>query len=620
MSYTGQLLRIDLNSGEINRIPLEPDICQSFLGSRGVAAKLLYDNAPADLDPYDPENPFCFMTGPLTGTPAFGPNGYFTTVSPLTGGYLDSGIKGRFPATLKFAGYDGFLITGKADHPVYLHIENESVEIRSAEGIWGKDCHETERLLKETLNAPDLHIASIGPAGENLVRFACITSDGGRQAGRGGAGAVMGSKNLKAIAVRGTGSIKIADPDHFLKLVKDLQEYLRANAEPLRSYGTLWLVDAMNDYKMLPARNFRMGQIEHPERLNGEYALKNAMKRNKGCFSCSILCSNLVTVTTRKGETVSLDGPEYETLVLLGPNCGLEIFEEIAGLNDLCDRLGMDTMSAGGVLAFCMELYEKGILTKQDVGGLDLSWGNHESMALLLEWIATRQGIGDVLANGSRIAAETFGKESLDCAMQVKGMEMPAYDPRGATGMGLAYAISDRGACHLRSWTIYEEVTGSMNPQGYEGKAALVAARHNRKLVIDSLGICEQAGLIPLYGDLYAAATGTPVNLIYNNVYEKLLEDFALGEAGQGVGARVYTLTRAFNIKRGFGQRDDTLPRRFFEEPLKTLGEDIPAIDLPSFNQMLMEYYGINGWGRDGVPTLETLERLGLHEAIKDLY
>jgi aldehyde:ferredoxin oxidoreductase len=619
VSYTGQILKIDLSSGEIKRISLDHSMQRKFLGSRGLAAKFLYDNAPPDADPYDSQNPLCFMTGPLTGTPAFGPNGYFTTISPLTNGYLDSGVKGHFPASLKFAGYDGFVITGRAKSPVFLYVDNESVEIKDAKNLWGKDCLETEQSIKEALNAHDLHIASIGPAGENRVRFACITSDTGRQAGRGGAGAVMGSKNLKAVAVRGTGSLKISDPETFLRLVKELHEYLKANAEPLRSYGTLWLVNAMNDYKMLPTRNFRMGQVEHPDHLNGEYASKNAGKRNMGCFSCSLLCSNKVTVVTGTGTRVSLDGPEYESLVLLGPNCGLEKFEEIVGLNVLCDRLGIDTMSAGGVLSFCMELYEHGILTKKDLGDVELTWGNPEAMALMLERIAAREGIGDILANGSRKAAEVFGKDSLKYAMQVKGMEMPAYDPRGATGMALAYAISDRGACHLRSWTIYEEVTGSLDQYGYEGKAALVAARHNRKLIIDSLGICEQAGLLPLFAGLYTAATAFPVKMIYNKTYKTLLEDFALDGEQAGVGARVYTLTRAFNVRRGFGRKDDMLPQRFFNEPLKTLQNDIPALDVASFDRMLDEYYEINGWGKDGVPTRQTLERFGLNEAIEDM-
>ena len=620
MSYTGQLLRVDLNSGKIKRKTLAQDMQRKFLGSRGMAAKLLYDNVPPNVDPFDPENPLCFMTGPLTGTPAFGPGGYFATISPLTNGYLDAGIKGRFPASLKFAGYDGLVITGKAKSPVYLYVDGESVELRDARELWGKDCLETEHSLRGLLNAHDLHIASIGPAGENLVRFACITSDTWRQVGRGGAGAVMGSKNLKAVAVRGAGSLGIADPETFLKLVQELHDYLKAHAEPLRSYGTLLLVDAMNDHGMLPTRNFRMGQIAHPERLNGEYALRNAGKRDIACFACSMLCSNLVTVETGTGERISLEGPEYESLALLGPDCGLEEFEEIVGLNVLCDRLGIDTVSAGGVVSFCMELYEKGILNKKDLGGLDLTWGNPGAITRLLKRIAAREGIGGILADGSRKAAEAFGKDTLQYAMQVKGMEMAACDPRGTTGMALAYAVSDRGACNLGSWTIYEELTGSLDRYGYEGKAALVAARQHRKIIIDSLGICEHAGLLPLFADLYSASTGIPVNVIHNDPHQTLPEDFVLDGEKPGIGARVCNLTRALNVQRGFAREDDMLPRRFFEESLKTLGSDIPALEAASFARMLNEYYEINGWGEDGVPTRQTLERLELTEAVDDLY
>lgn len=620
MSYTGMFLQIDLSSGKIKKRSLDRNMQKKYLGSRCTAAKILYDNAPSGVDPYDPENPLCFMTGPLTGTPAFGPTGHFATVSPLTNGYMDDAVKGWLPAALKYAGYDGFIVKGKAKGPVYLYVDNESVELKDAKELWGKDCLETEQILKKTLNVQDLHIASIGPAGENLVRFASITAERGRQSCRGGVGTVMGSKNLKAIAVRGAGSLGVADAKAFLKKVQELHEYLKVHAEPLRTYGTLWLVDAVNHQKMLPSRNFRLGEIAHPERINGEYALKHAGKRNAGCFACSILCSNLLKVDAGSGAMIQLEGPEYDPLVLLGPDCGLESFEEIVDLNVLCGRLGVDALSAGGVLSFCMELYEKDLLSKKDLGGLDLGWGNAEAMARLLKWIAKREGVGDVLANGSKKAAETFGKESLKYAMQVKGMEMPAYDPRGATALALACAVSDRGPFSPWSLTKSEEVEGLWDPLNYEGKAGLVAAAGNRRLVIDSLGICEHAGLLPIFSELYASATGFSARSIYNELHETLLEDFVINDEGQGIGVTGNTLTRAFNVGRGFGREDDVLPQRFFQEPLRTQGEDVHGLDPAAFDRMLDEYYGIRGWGRDGVPTRHTLERLGLSEAIEDLY
>ncbi len=619
VSYAGKILRIDLTSGEIGTSGLDPDDQKGFLGSRGLAAKMLYDHAPDQVGPFDAENPFCFAVGPLTGTPAFGPNGYFTTVSPLTNGYMDSGIKGHLPANLKLAGYDGFIITGKAENPVYLFIDNDHAELRDAGEVWGKDSLETDRLVKEDLQRSDVHVAAIGPAGENRVRYACISADLYRQAGRGGGGAVMGSKNLKAIAVRGDGVVPIAHPEEFLDLVRKLHASIRENAEPLRSFGTLWLVDAMNDYRLLPTRNFQIGQIAHPERLNGEYAKTRANKKDRGCYSCSLLCANLISVKGPDGKLFELEGPEYESLVLLGPNCGLESFERIAYLNHLCDRLGIDTISAGGVLSFLMELHERGIITPSDINGVTPAWGDGEAMAQILEAVAFRKGAGDVLAEGSLRAAKAIGKESLGYAMQVKGMELPAYDPRGAVGMALAYATSDRGGCHLRSWSIYEEVMGDLDQYGYEGKAALVAARQSRKVVIDSLGVCEQMGLLPIYADLYAAATGFGASTLYNDRHEALLEDFTI-EGGPPVGGAIYTLTRAFNVKRGFGRKDDALPARFFKEPLKTLGDDVPPIKEDVFEKMMDEFYALRGWDENGVPTKETLEKYGLDGVMSDLY
>jgi|WetSurMetagenome_2_1015567.scaffolds.fasta_scaffold18181_3 aldehyde:ferredoxin oxidoreductase len=617
--YTGTVFFADLGEKTVKTFPLDRALAENFLGTRGFAAKLLYDYAPAGLDPLSPENPLIFATGPLTGTAAFGPSGYFGTVSPLTGGYLDSGVRGHLAANVKLAGFDAFVITGKAKTPVYLWITDGTVEIRDAAHLWGKDAFETDTIIKKEIGLPEIHVAAIGPAGENLVRYACISSDLYRQAGRGGAGAVMGSKNLKAIAAKGNGAILLSRPDDFLRLLKELQLKINQDAEPLRSEGTLWLVDSMNRFGLLPTRNFRCGVFSGSKQIDGPYAKKKTGKRNAGCFACSLMCSNRVTVSSARYGTFSIEGPEYETTALLGPNCGLGNFEEITSLNRTCDRLGIDTMSAGVVISFAMELYERGIITKTDTNGFDLSWGNAEAMESLLDNIAYRKGFGGLLAEGSRLAAKIIGGGAPKYAMQVKGMEMPGYDPRGVIGMALAYATADRGACHLRAWTIYEELMGSLSPQATEGKAALVSARQNRKATMDSLGICEQVGLLPIFADLLSSAVGWDVRTQYNDVHKKLLEDFQINGA-PGVGARIYTLTRAFNTKRGFSRKDDTLPDRFFHEPLLGAEGPGPVIHRDTFESLLDDYYRIRGWDMDGKPTKATLEKYGLTQAVKDLY
>jgi aldehyde:ferredoxin oxidoreductase len=617
--YAGMMFLVDLTTQTVKTLPLDRDMAENFLGTRGIVSKLLYEYAPTDVNPLSHENPLIFATGPLTGTAAFGPSGNFGTVSPLTGGYLDSGVRGHLPANVKLAGFDAFVITGKANSPVYLWITDGKVEIRDAAHLWGKDAFETDALIKSEIGLQGLHIAAIGPAGENLVRYACISCDLYRQAGRGGAGAVMGSKNLKAIVAKGNGSVQLAKPDDFLRLLTELQLKINQDAEPLRSEGTLWLVAAMNRFGLLPTRNFRCGVFHDSKQIDGPYVKNKVRKRNAGCFACSLMCSKRVTVSSSRYGTFSIEGPEYETAALLGPNCGLGNFEAIASLNRTCDRLGVDTMSAGVVISFAMELYERGIITKTDTDGRDLFWGDSEAMESLLDDIAYRKGFGNILAEGSRSAAAMIGGEAPKYAMHVKGMEMPGYDPRGVIGMALSYATADRGACHLRAWTIYEELMGSLSPLATEGKAALVSARQSRKATMDSLGICEQMGLMPIFADLLGSAVGWDVRPEYNDVHPKLLEDFKINGA-PGVGARIYTLTRAFNTKRGFTRGDDTLPDRFFNEPLQGAEGPGPVIDRKAFESLLDDYYRIRGWDKDGKPTKETLEKYGLTQAMKDLY
>lgn len=618
--YAGKIVRVDLTTGKIETDRLSVAFAKTFLGGKGFGGRILYDEVPPKTDPFAPENRIIIATGPLTGTGAFAPKCSFVTKSPLTGGWLDCTLGGFVGPELKFAGYDVLVISGRAPEPVYLDIRDKRVELKKAGHLWGKTTHEVENAIKADIGDLKARVASIGPAGENLVRFACVTGDLYRQAGRGGIGAVFGSKNLKAIAVRGSGKVEIANRDDFFKHARDLNKALRESGETMTTYGTMWLVDPMNDYGMLPTRNFQQAVFEQARKINGDKLIKTLKIKDMGCHGCTLRCSNFVEVKRSEFGTFQLEGPEYETTCLLGSNCGVDDLKAVAYLNLLCDQLGIDTMSAGNVLAFVMECVQRKVLTKTDLDGVALKWGDYKGMITLLRKIASREGIGDLLAEGVARISRKIGKKTWPFAMHVKGMEMPGYDPRGALGMGLAYATADRGACHLRAWTIYEEVMGNLDRFSPEGKPMLVFARMHRKTVMDALGICEMMGLMPLFASLLSDVTGWRVRPLYNRVYSELLEDFVIDDGDVGVGERIYNLARAFNIREGFGRKDDRLPLRFFKEsvpkgPLK--GHPNKVKD---FDRMLTEFYELNGWDRHGVPRKEKLLELGLENVAADLW
>jgi len=618
--YAGKILRVDLTKGKVEKEKLDDSFAKAFLGGKGFGGKILYDEVPPRTDPLSPENRVILSNGPLTGSGAFAPKCSFVTKSPLTGGWLDCMLGGFVGPELKFAGYDVLVLSGKAPEPVYLHINDGQVELRKASHLRGKSTHETETTIKKELGDPKTRVASIGPAGENLVRFACITGDLYRQAGRGGVGAVFGSKNLKALAVRGSGKVSLANKEEFIRHTRELNKALKESGETMTTYGTMWLMDPMNDYGMLPTRNFQQGVFEGVKKINGDKLVKTLKTKDVGCHACTLRCSNFLDVKRSEFGPFQIEGPEYETACLMGSNCGVDDLKAISYLNLLCDQFGIDTMSTGNILAYLMECVQKKVITKKDLDGVDLKWGDYKAMIELVRKISSREGIGDLLAEGVAKAAKKIGKGTSRFAMHVKGMEMPGYDPRGALGMGLAFATADRGACHLRAWTVYEEVMGNLDRFSPEGKPMLVFARMHRKIIMDALGICEMMGLIPLFSSLFTDATGLEVKPLYNRVYEKLLEDFAIDGGKVGVGERIYNLARAFNVREGFGKKDDKLPPRFFEEsvpegPLK--GHPIKVQD---FNRMLKEYYELNGWDRNGVPTKEKLVELGLPNVAKDLW
>ncbi|RMF86321.1 MAG: aldehyde ferredoxin oxidoreductase [Nitrospinota bacterium] len=596
--YTGKILRVDLSSRTTRVEDLDMSLARQFIGSRGLATKFLYDEMDPTVDPLSPGNKIIFATGPLTGTIA-PTGGRYTVVTkgPLTGAIACSNSGGYFAAELKFAGYDFLIIEGKAEKPVYLWIHDDGVEIRDADHLWGKPTNECEDLLHQETDK-EAKIASIGPAGEKLVLFACVMNDKHRAAGRSGVGAVMGSKNLKAIVVRGTKPVGVAQPQEFLQAVTNAFNIMKGNpvtGQGLPQYGTDVLMNVINENGLLPTRNFQTGVFPGANNIGGEMVVEKVLIRNKGCFSCSIACGRVSKIEQGpyKGEG---EGPEYESAWAIGADCGVDDLEAVLKANYICNELGMDTISAGATIACAMELYEKGYIPRDEVG-LDLRFGNAEAMVKMMEMMGKREGFGDVLAEGSYRVAVKYGYP--DAFMGVKKQDFPAYDPRGAQGMGLGYATSNRGACHLKGYTISPEILGvpeKVDPQATEGKAALQKSFQDLTAVIDASGICifTSFGIgAPEVLAMLNGATG------FNYTAEEMLQ----------AGERIWNLERLFNLKAGLTRADDTLPKRLLEEGLPEGPNKGRVVRL---GEMLDEYYELRGWDREGKPKPEKLAELGL--------
>ncbi len=619
--YAGKILKVDLSTGKIEKSPLDERLTTQFLGGKGFGAKLLYDLLPPDTDAFDPDNKVIISTGPLTGTGAFSPKCNFAAKSPSTGGWLDCTLGGYFGPELKCAGFDVLVISGKAKEPVFIRIHDDEVEIVSSRKLWGKSSHEAESALKEELGDPKTRVASIGQAGENLVRFACVNGDLYRQAGRGGMGAVWGSKNLKAVAVRGTGKIGFSDRTGFIEKAKELNRYLKNNCAPLDTEGTMFLVDLMNENGMFPTHNSQKLVFKGSKKIDGQALINTIKSRDAACHGCVVHCGNVVDVKDGEFGPFQVEGPEYETACLLGANCGVDNLEAIAYLNLLCDRFGLDTISTGGTIAFAMECAQRGILTTKDLDGIDLQWGDYRAMGEIIAKIARREGVGSLLAEGSSRAAAEIGGNAPRYAMHVKGLEIPGYDPRGAVGMALAYAVADRGGCHLRAWTIYDEVVGDMDRFSTEGKATLVAARINRKALMDSIGMCEVMGLSERFAGLLEAATGWSVDMRVNaDLPGTFIEDFLINGREGGVGRRISNLTRAFNVREGLGKEDDQLPDRYFEDTVAEGPVQGHTVSREGFEKMRNEFYRTCGWTPEGIPTRETLLSLELDNVKENLW
>ncbi|MGI6129571.1 MAG: aldehyde ferredoxin oxidoreductase family protein [bacterium] len=607
--YMGKVLRVDLTSRQVEVEELQEDVVRQFLGGSGLAAKYLFEETTANTDPLGPDNLLIFMTGPFTGTivPNSGRHAVVAR-SPLTGIWGEGDIGGTWGVALKRAGYDGIIVKGKADSPVYLWIHEGGVEIRDAKHLWGKDTFEVDKLIKADTH-PKAVVTAIGQAGENQVSYAVIMSDGldARAGGRGGLGAVMGSKNLKAIGAYGTLRPTVADDKNLRSFTKEMSTAIHEATKGMARFGTAGGIQAMEELGDVPIKNWYQGSwADGAAALSGAKMRDTILTKNYHCASCVIGCGRVVKL--RRGDYVGVEqaGPEYETLASIGALCLVDDLETVALAGEYCNRYGLDTISTGSAIAFAMECFEHGLIKADDADGLDLSWGNGETVLELIHLIAKREGLGALLALGTRAAAEKLGGLAQEYAIHVKGLEFPAHDPRAYNSIAVGYATSNRGACHLQGYTHGFEKNVTMPELGYneiqdrfgvEGKGILTARCQDLMCLMDALKICK----FSLSGGV--KATHMLMWLNYVTGWGLSLKEFLQ------IGERIFNLKRLYNVRCGITSKDDTLPKRILTHKRGSGGA---ADNLPPLATMLDEYYNYRGWTKDGVPTKEKIAALGL--------
>ncbi len=580
--FFGRLLRIDLASKSSRVEEIEKTVLKTYLGGKGLGTYLLLREVGSRTEPLSPQNKLIFVTGPAadSGHPAASRYAVLSR-SPLTGIYGAAYSGGHAAPVMKRTGFDAFIIEGSSSEPVFLNVSEKGAQFHDASVLWGMDSYETEERIKEQVGVQGSQALVIGPAGENMVRFACIKNNRWRSAGRTGMGAVMGSKKLKGIVFSGRERAAVADECKLKEIVRELRERGKVDggARAYYNFGTPMMVAIMNEVCSFPRRYWHEGKAPSTKKFSAEYMREQMKTRPRACRGCFIACGKLSTVTGGRHRGLVIEGPEYETIYSFAGLCCIEDLEEVAYLNDLCDRLGMDTISAGNLAALAVEA---GLAGK--VSGAP-RYGDVDGIAALLQEMAEWKGLGSVLARGIREAAAQLGME--ESAIHVKGLEPAGYDPRVLKGMGLAYATSDRGACHLRATFYKPELSGIIDPKQVEGKAALFVDYEDRMAVFDTMIFCrffrDLIGWEEL-GETIAAVTGIP----YSNRELRQLAN------------RVVTLTRMFNISCGLTRADDTLPKRFFREPLGEKGEHY--ITPEELEQMVEEYYALRGWDSEGVP------------------
>lgn len=586
--WTKKLLRVDLSTGDSSIEEIDEIILHQYLGGRGLGAYLVYTEVPPNSDPLGPENILAFCTGSLTGIRVpTGGRSSMSTLSPLTGTIFDANSGSQFGVRLRWAGYDALVITGKASSPVWLEVNAEGVKIHPADDLWGREIPETVDQLKTKGSA----VASIGPAGENQVLFAAIADEKGRCFGRGGVGAVMGSKNLKAIVAQGKDKPEIADKEVYDFVNYEASKMVNASprtSQGLPEFGTSVLVNLMNWYGVLPTNNFQLGEFEAADRISGERLRDEYLTKRGACWGCPIGCKRNTKTSKESGE-----GPEYETIYALGSSLGIDDFDAIIEANYLCNRLGMDTISCGATIACAMELSQRGLLDTE------LTFGRADLLLQTVEDVAYQRDLGAELAQGSKRLSEKY--QAPETSMQVKGLEFPAYDPRGMQGQGLLYATSNRGACHLRGNMLGPELLGApkmLDRHAPSGKAGILIVMQHTNAVIDSIGMCKFVNFA--IGDDFFARMMTSVTGV-----EYEVQDLQLA------GERIWNLERLYNLRAGFSALDDTLPPRFLEQPLEDGGSAGRVVHL---DEMLAEYYRFRGWDSDGIPSARKLSALGLEE------
>ena len=586
--FYGRYLKIDLTDETFDVVPLNDEILLTYLGGKGLASYLLYSINPPGVNPLEPENCLIFATGPITNSRIWGSSRYGVfTKSPQTGFYSESYAGGKVPEAIDSSGFDAIVVTGKSKRPTVVLVQPDGAEFFDASDIWGMDTYETEDTVNQKFGgtgsgSEKSGAVVIGPAGENRIRFAVIENDYWRSAGRTGIGTVMGSKHLKAIVFKGDRRRFLFDAEQVKSFSREIADESKENpvVKAYKNMGTPMMVKTLNQAKAFPTKYWSKGFYDQWEKISAEALHRQCRVQPRACAKCFIACGRMTTVLTGRHTGLRIEGPEYETIFAFGGLCMIDSIEEIAYLNDICDRLGMDTISAGNLCGLTIEAAKR---KKIDV---EIGYGDVDAIADLLKKIANRQGIGDILARGIRYAASVWGMENT--VVHVKGLEPPGYDPRVLKGSGLAFAVSDRGACHLRATFHNPELKGIIDPETTKGKAELLIDFEDRLTLMDAFILCR------FYRDLYPWDRLT-------RIIEMTTGLKADKAALQKIASRISTLTRFFNIREGLKSEDDKLPKRFYKEILQT-GHVVNEAD---FAAMLKEYYTLRGWNENGIPKIK---------------
>lgn len=581
--YTGKFLRLNLTDQTQDEIPLKKKIAREYIGGKGFGAHLLLTELKNGVDPLSPDSILAFMTGPLTGTMAPTSNRYGVFFkSPLTGIWGESYSGGHLAPQMKRAGYDGIIISGRANSPTFISIIDRKVQFHDASHLWGMNTRETEDAVMEQLGQPDAKVMTIGPAGENMVNFACISNDYFRQLGRAGGGAVMGSKNLKAIAIKGTKKVGLADEESFAAKVKEILAKIPKDG-PLTVQGTPVMVNAQNALGTFPTHYWQKGFFDAHETINAQTMLKLIVDKNKACWNCPVSCGKLSSVKEGEFKGTVVEGPEYETIFAFGGLCEIADIRAVTKANEICDLLGLDTITAGNVVGFTMRANE---LDRLELG-FPIDFGSAEDTFKLLRMISYREGIGDILADGVMRASEFLDLE--DIAVHVKGLEPPGYDPRGYNGMALSYGVGVRGADHLRSSVFLPEGRGVVDRFAVEGKGRFVKRSEDFLAIFDSMILCNFVSGAYSWEDLtdlYKYATGFDVN---TDELKRCAE-------------RIVNMARTFSTREGISRKDDYLPNIFYEVPFTEGSSKAHVVVKEDYDRMLDEYYKARNWSEEGIP------------------